>query len=86
MARRHVADAGAVALNLIIQEFMESGGSIARHSHEFGCERGRRQRPLEPPSVRVSGGREAVGEPVDGGCGADNAVPTDNRRKIVNSE
>ena len=40
MARCHVADVGAVALNLVIQEFVESGGSIARHSHEFGCERG----------------------------------------------
>ena len=51
-------------LNLIIQEFRESGGSIARHSHEFGCERGRRQHPLEPPSLHVHGGHEAVGEPV----------------------
>ena len=64
VARCHATDAGAVALNLIIQEFMESGGSIARHSHEFGCERGRHQRPLEPLSIRVHGGCEAIGEPV----------------------
>ena len=64
MARRHVADAGAVALNLVIQEFVENGGSIACHSHEFGCERGQCQHSSEPLSIHVRGGREAIGEPV----------------------
>ena len=64
MARRHVADAGAVTLNIVIHEVEEIGGSIARHPHEFGRERGRRQHPSEPPGVRVHGGREAIGEPV----------------------
>ena len=47
VARRYVADARAVALNLVIQEFVETGGSIARHPHEFGRERGRRRHPSE---------------------------------------
>ena len=64
MARSHVADAGAIALNLVIQEFIETGGSIARHPHKFGCERGWRQHFSEPLGIRVHGGREAVGEPV----------------------
>ena len=38
--RRHVTDAGAVTLNIIIHEVEEIGGSIARHPHEFGRERG----------------------------------------------
>ena len=62
MARHHVIDAGSVTLNLVIQEFVESGESIARHSHKFRCGRGRRQRPLEPQSVRVYEGSEAAGE------------------------
>ena len=64
VARLHIADAGAVTLNIVIHEVEETGGSIARHPHEFGRERGRRQHPSEPPSVRIRGGREAVGEPV----------------------
>ena len=56
-------DAGAVALALIIREFVESGRSIACHSHEFGCEGGWRQHPSEPLSVHIRGGHEAVGEP-----------------------
>ena len=64
VARCHVTDAGAITLNLVIQELVEIGGSKARHSHEFGCERGQRQRPLEASSICVHGGRKAVGEPV----------------------
>ena len=56
VARCHITDAEAVAPTLIIREFMESGRSIARHSHEFRCERGQHQCPLEPPSVLVRGG------------------------------
>ena len=41
VARCHITDAGAITLNLVIYEFVEIGGSIARHPHEFGCERGR---------------------------------------------
>ena len=43
-----IADVGAVALNIVIHEVMETGGSVARHPHEFGCERGRHQHPSEP--------------------------------------
>ena len=64
MARCHVADAGAVTLAIVIHEVEEIGGSIARHPHELGCERRRRQHFLEPLGVRVHGGREVVGEPV----------------------
>ena len=64
VARRHVADARAVTLNIVIHEVEETGGSIAHHPHEFRCKRGQRQHPLEPLGVRVRGGREAVGEPV----------------------
>ena len=62
MARRHVADAGAVTLAIVIHEVVKRGGSIARHPHKFGCERGRRQHLSEPPCVRVHKGREAVGD------------------------
>ena len=54
VARCHdVVDAEAVALNLVIHEFIERGGSIARYPHKFGCERGWCQHPLKPPCVRV---------------------------------
>ena len=65
VARCHdVADAGAVALNIIIQEVVKRGESVARHPYEFRCERGWRQHPSEPPGIRICGGHEAVGEPV----------------------
>ena len=62
VARCHVADAGAVTLAIVIHEVEETGGSIARHSHEFGCERGRREHPSEPLGVCVHEGCEAIGE------------------------
>ena len=65
MARCHdVADAGAIAFDLVIDEVMEGGGSVARHPHELGRERGQHQHPSESPHSRVHGGREAVGEQV----------------------
>ena len=65
MARCHdVTDAGAITFNLVIYKVMKGGGSIARHPHEFGCERGRHQHLSEPPCIHVRGGREAVGEPI----------------------
>ena len=65
MARCHdVADARAIAFDLVIDEVMEGGGSVARHLHELGRERGRRPHPLESPHTRVHEGRKAVGEPV----------------------
>ena len=74
VARCHVTDAGAVTHNLIIYEFIEIGGSIARHPHKFRCERGWHQLSSEPLSIHVRGGREAIGEPVErwlwcGQCG-----------------
>ena len=62
MARRHVTDAGAITLAIVIHEVEETGGSIARHSHKFGCERGQRGHPSEPLGVCVHGRREAIGE------------------------
>ena len=59
-----VADAGAVAFDLVIDEVVKGGGSVARHPHELGYERGRRQHPSEPLRARVQGGHEAIGEPV----------------------
>ena len=65
MARCHdIADAGAIAFDLISDEGVEGGGSMARHPHELGRERGWRQCPLESPHTRVHEGPEAVGEPV----------------------
>ena len=65
MARCHdVADAGAIAFNLVIHEVMERGRSVARHPYEFRCERGRHQLLSKPPRVRVREGLEAVGEPI----------------------
>ena len=64
MARCHIADAGAITLNIVIHEVEETGGSIARYPHEFGCERRQRQHFLEPPGIRVHEGREALGERV----------------------
>ena len=64
MARRHIADAGAVTLNIVIHEVEEIGGSIAHHPHEFEHERGRRWHPLEPLGISIRGGRKAIGEPV----------------------
>ena len=40
MARCHIADAGAVTLNIVIHEVEETGGRIAHHPHEFGHKRG----------------------------------------------
>ena len=61
---RHIADAGIVALALTIREFMGNGRNIACHSHELGREGGWCQHSLEPPSVCVHGGHEALGEPI----------------------
>ena len=86
MARCHIANAGAIALTLVIREFMESGKSMARHFHEFGCEGGWRQHPLEPPSARIHEGHEAAREPMCGVYGAENTVHPDNQWEIVNRE
>ena len=40
VARRHITDGRAITLNIVIHEVEEIGGSIARHPHEFGRERG----------------------------------------------
>ena len=84
MARRHVADAGAVTLNIVIHEVEETGESIARHPHEFERERGWCQHPSEPPGIRVRGDVRPYGNRSHGGRGGDNEVPLDNQRKIVN--
>ena len=63
VAGRHITNAGTIALALVIWEFMGGGRSRASHSYEFGHEGGWRQRSLEPPSISVHGGHEAVGEP-----------------------
>ena len=47
MARRHIAIARAITLNIVIHEVEEIGGSIARHPHEFGSERGRHGHPSD---------------------------------------
>ena len=78
MAGCHVADAGTIALALVIWEFVESGKSIACHSHEFGCEGGWHQHPSKPPSIHIYRGREAIGEPVVWWLRYDNVVPPDN--------
>ena len=59
-----VVDAGAITFDLIIDEVVEGGGGVARHAHELGRERGRRQHPSEPPRAHVHGGREAIREPI----------------------
>jgi hypothetical protein len=65
VARCHdVADARAIAFNIVIHEVVKRGGSVACHPHEFRCERGRHQHLSEPPRICVHGGREAIGEPV----------------------
>ena len=63
MARCHVADTGAVTLNLVIYVFVETGGSIAHQPHEFECERGQCQHPSKTLGVRIHGEHEAIGEP-----------------------
>ena len=64
MDRCHVADAGAVTLNIVIHEVKETSGSIAHHPHEFGREWGRRRHPSEPSGIRIRRGREVIGEPI----------------------
>ena len=64
MARCHVADVGAVTLDIVIHEVEEMGGSIARHPHEFGHESGRRRHLSEAPDIHIRGRCDAVGEPV----------------------
>ena len=61
MARRHIADAEVVTLNIVIHEVEEIGGSIARHSHEFERERGAPASFRTPERMRLWGTRGCRG-------------------------
>jgi len=63
VARRHITDAGTIALAFVIREFMGNDRGGACHSYEFGHEGGWCWCSSEPPSVSVCGGRVAIGEP-----------------------
>ena len=54
MARCHVADAGAVAPDVIIHDVEEIGGSIARHPYELRRERERLSHPILQSKTKYS--------------------------------